>query len=153
MPDRPAKVIIRFGETIFAGIAVLAGVLLLCCAHRPASGAKAAAPAVTSDQHVEEKKAAAATPGPSTPVHILSKPTPVYTDEARELKLEGEVLLEVNFGADGKCEVLRLLKGLGHGLDEAAQRAAEQIRFTPATRNGQPVDQTATIHVVWTVDY
>lgn len=83
------------------------------------------------------------------PVSILDKPSPVYTAEARALKLEGEVLLEVVFTAAGRVRVLRLVQGLGHGLDEAAVRAAERIRFSPAQRDNQSVDTTATLHVVF----
>jgi TonB family protein len=92
---------------------------------------------------------AAALPPRSTPVEIVSKPTPVYSDEARRMHLEGEVLLEVNFTAGGQCQVNRVLHGLGHGLDEAAIRSAEQIRFRPATRDGQVVDAVATLHIVF----
>lgn len=65
------------------------------------------------------------------------------------MKLEGEVLLEVVFSASGHIEVKRVVRGLGHGLDEAAIRAAEQIKFKPATRGGAPVDSTATLHIVF----
>jgi TonB family protein len=84
-----------------------------------------------------------------TPVEIVSKPKPVYTDEARRNHVEGEVVLEVTFDAGGRLRVLRVVGGLGHGLDEAAIAAAEKIRFTPAKRNGQPVDYTATLRVVF----
>lgn len=85
----------------------------------------------------------------TTSAQVLSKPTPVYTAEARAMKLEGEVLLEVVFSASGKLEVKRVVRGLGHGLDEAAIRAAEQIKFKPAMRGGAPVDSTATLHIVF----
>ena len=85
----------------------------------------------------------------TTSAEVLSKPTPSYTPEARALKLQGEVLLQVVFSADGKVQVLRVVRGLGHGLDEAAIRAAQQIRFKPATRGGAPVDSTATLHIVF----
>lgn len=84
-----------------------------------------------------------------TSAEVLSKPTPVYTAEARALKLEGEVLLEVVFGASGKIQVVRVVRGLGHGLDESAIHAAQQIKFKPATRGGTPVDSTATLHIVF----
>jgi len=62
--------------------------------------------------------------------HNLSKstykPQPVYTDDARNMKLEGEVLLEVSFGANGTLHVNRVVRGLGHGLDEAADRGGQQ---------------------------
>jgi len=90
---------------------------------------------------------------PITPVEIISKPNPAYTDEARELKLEGEVLLEVLFGANGQLHVNRVVRGLGHGLDEAAIAAAGKIQFRPATRNGSPVDSTAIVHVMFQLAY
>src|SRR5271165_6306192 len=92
--------------------------------------------------------------GPATtPVEITFKPNPVYTDEARSLKLEGEVLLEVSFSANGTLHVNRVVRGLGHGLDEAAVAAATKIRFKPALRYGQPVDSTAIVHVTFQMAY
>ena len=88
--------------------------------------------------------------GPATtPVEITYKPSPIYTDEARHLKLEGEVLLEVMFSANGKLRVNRVVRALGHGLDEAAIAAANRMRFKPALRDGQPVDSTAVVHVLF----
>jgi TonB family protein len=99
-------------------------------------------------------KIAQADSGPaSTPVEITFKPNPVYTDEARNLKLEGEVLLEVSFSASGTLHVNRVVRGLGHGLDEAAIAAANKIRFKPALRNGQPMDSTAIVHVTFQMAY
>jgi TonB family protein len=89
----------------------------------------------------------------STPVEITYKPQPVYTDEARSMKLEGEVLLEMSFSAAGTLHVNRVVRGLGHGLDEAAIAAANKIRFKPAMRGGQPVDSTAIVHVVFQLAY
>ena len=86
-------------------------------------------------------------------VEILFKPNPVYTQEARDLKLEGEVLLEVEFSASGQLHVNRVVRGLGHGLDEAAVAAANKIRFKPAMRSGQAVDSTAIVHVVFQLAY
>jgi TonB family protein len=83
------------------------------------------------------------------PVVILEKPNPVYTEEARRLGLEGEVLIEVVFPTTGGVRVIRVTKGLGHGLDEAAIRAAQQIRFRPALQQGKPVDFPATVHIVF----
>jgi TonB family protein len=88
-----------------------------------------------------------------TPVEIISKPKPDYTEDARKAKLEGEVLLRVLFTAGGDVRVINVVQGLGHGLDESAIRAAQQIRFKPAQRNGQPVDSTATVHIVFQLAY
>ncbi|HET7209428.1 MAG TPA: energy transducer TonB [Terriglobales bacterium] len=92
--------------------------------------------------------------GPNTSaVEITYKPNPVYTQEARQLKLEGEVLLEVTFGANGQLHVNRVVRGLGHGLDEAAMAAAAKMRFKPAMNQGEPVDSTAIVHVVFQLAY
>jgi len=88
-----------------------------------------------------------------TPVEILSKPRPEYTDEARKLRLEGEVVLEMRFGANGQAEILRVTRGLGQGLDESARRAALTIRFRPALRAGMPVDSTAIVHILFQLAY
>ena len=82
-------------------------------------------------------------------VEILYKPKPVYTEEARKLNLQGEVLLEVLFGANGELRVNRVVRGLGHGLDEAAITAANKIKFKPAQHNGTAVDSTAIVHVMF----
>ena len=83
------------------------------------------------------------------PAEILSKPTPAYTDEARRMRVEGEVLLEVVLEASGHIRVVRVVRGLGHGLDESAIRAAEQINFKPAMRDGQPADSSAVLHIIF----
>jgi TonB family protein len=84
-----------------------------------------------------------------TPAEIISKPSPIYTPEARAKHIEGEVLLEVVFEASGKIQVLRVIRGLGYGLDDAAIRAAQQIRFKPALQDGQPSDSTAVLHIIF----
>ena len=73
----------------------------------------------------------------------------MYTPEARQLQLQGEVLLEVMFGSNGELRVNRVVRGLGHGLDEAAVSAANKIKFKPAQRNGTSVDSTAIVHVMF----
>lgn len=80
---------------------------------------------------------------------ILQKPRPAYTEEARKLEIEGEVQLEVVFGASGEVHIVRVVHGLGHGLDENAVLAAKAIRFLPAKRDGHTVDSTAMIHIVF----
>jgi TonB family protein len=106
-----------------------------------------------------EETSAAAQPKPVQaapavqPVTILAKPDPIYTAEARKLGIEGEVLVQVVFPTAGPVRVIRVIKGLGHGLDEAAVRAAEQIRFKPALQDGKPVDFPATVHIVFQLAY
>ena len=73
-----------------------------------------------------------ATPA-ATNLEVISKPPVQYTPEARQLKVQGDVILRVTFTAAGHVVVDGLVHGLGHGLDEEARRVAEQIRFRPAT--------------------
>jgi TonB family protein len=84
-----------------------------------------------------------------TPPEVLSEPRPQYTQEARQLRIQGEITLQVRFGVDGKVEVLRVVSGLGHGLDQEAALVAEQIRFNPAVRDGQPTDHITYIHILF----
>lgn len=107
-----------------------------------------------SEQVVHSGPRIQADAGPAaSAVEITYKPNPVYTDEARSLKLEGEVLLEVMFGANGTLHVNRVVRGLGHGLDDAAVAAANKMRFKPAMRGGEAVDSTAIVHVVFQMAY
>jgi len=82
-----------------------------------------------------------------TPVIVTNKPIPQYTDEAKKLRVQGNVVLEVTFATNGTIEIVRIVQGLGHGLDEQAERAAKRIQFKPATKNGAPVPVTTEIDI------
>jgi TonB family protein len=96
-----------------------------------------------------ERKAVVQTIPVQTPVEITFKPKPAYTEQARAQHLEGEVQLEVVFCASGTLEVLRVVKGLGLGLDDSAREAAAHIRFHPATRGGAPIDVRGIVHIAF----
>lgn len=99
-----------------------------------------------------KKRVAAGGPA-DTPVDILDKPRPEYTAEGRSLKLEGDVVLDVVFLANGTIQVNRVVSGLGHGLDESAIRAAQEIKFKPAKRESQPVDYPARVRIEFRLAY
>jgi TonB family protein len=102
----------------------------------------------------EAPKKKAANNGPAdTAVTILDKPRPDYTAEGRSLRLEGDVVLDVVFLASGHVQVNRIASGLGHGLDESASKAAQQIKFKPALREGQPVDYPARVRIEFRLAY
>jgi TonB family protein len=82
-----------------------------------------------------------------TNLELLSIPTAQYTPEAKQFKVQGDVILRATFTATGQVVVQNVVRGLGHGLDEEARRAALQIRFRPATRNGQAIDMTTNITI------
>jgi periplasmic protein TonB len=65
---------------------------------------------------------------------------PDYTDEGRRRTIEGDVVLEIVVRSDGTVGSVKLLQGLGAGLDQRATEAVRQWRFSPARRYGTPVD-------------
>lgn len=69
----------------------------------------------------------------------LNNPAPRYTEEARQLKLEGAVSLVVMITENGDVDSVVLVRGLGNVLDEQAIEAARQLKFSPATKNGKPI--------------
>ena len=102
-----------------------------------------------STQAIQTQKRAVQEQPVFTPVEILYKPKPVYTQEARDLKIQGEVSLEVIFTATGSIRVVRVVRGLGHGLDQAAEQAATQVKFRPAKKDGVAIDTNATINITF----
>jgi len=59
-------------------------------------------------------------------------PYPTYTDEARHGKVQGAVTLQVLVGADGRAQDIRIVKGIGFGLDERAVETVRSWKFIPA---------------------
>ena len=74
------------------------------------------------------------------PPRLLHEARPDYTEDARRRGVEGDVLLEIVVLSDGSVGSVRVLRRLGHGLDERAVGAVRQWRFVPAERHGTPVD-------------
>jgi TonB family protein len=108
-----------------------------------------------ADQTVvsDAPKKKAASDSLTSQVDILSKPRPEYTAEGRALKLEGDVVIDVVFLANGSMQVSNVVSGLGHGLDEAAVQAAQQIKFKPAKRDGEAVDFPARVRIEFRLAY
>lgn len=75
-----------------------------------------------------------------TPPRVLHEVKGDYTEEARRRGVTGEVVMEVVVLRNGSVGDVRLLHGLGLGLDERAIAAVRQWRFSPAERQGIPVD-------------
>ena len=82
-----------------------------------------------------------------TPPKLVSKVEPEYTEEARLAKYQGTVTVSTEIGTDGLAQDLRVVRGLGLGLDEQALKAIAQWKFQPGARDGQPVPVQATIEV------
>lgn len=76
-----------------------------------------------------------------TKARIISRPEPVYTEEARRGMVAGTVVLRAVFAFDGRVRAIRVVRGLSGGLTMQAISAARRIKFIPATVNGKPVSQ------------
>ena len=72
------------------------------------------------------------------PIKVFA-PSPPYTEEARQGRIQGVVILEAIIDAMGNVSQVKVLKGLPMGLSETAVEAASNWRFEPATKNGIPV--------------
>lgn len=69
--------------------------------------------------------------GITTPACVVC-PYPIYTDEARHVKAQGTVTLRVLVGADGRAAQIRVVRGVGYGLEERAVETVRGWKFTPA---------------------
>lgn len=79
---------------------------------------------------------------------FLFLPRPDWTEEGRRNRIQGQVLLSATFGADGQVKDIRVIRGLGYGLDEKAIEAAKLIKFIPARDfNGRYIDYRMNIKV------
>jgi protein TonB len=112
----------------------------------PQGGPIAAAPPLAASAPPAAPKVLAARQDDCTEALVKPKPKssaqPALTSAAREASVEGKVRVEVSVAADGSVTGVRLLGGLGYGLDEASLEAARRSTFQPATRCGKPVAAT-----------
>jgi len=85
--------------------------------------------------------------GDVKPPSLVSKVEPSYSDEARNAKISGSVLLAVVVDPTGVPRDIRVTRSLGLGLDEKAIEAVSKWRFAPGMKDGKPVSVRATIDV------
>jgi periplasmic protein TonB len=83
----------------------------------------------------------------TTDLRVIHKVEPEYTKEALDAKIEGTAILSSMIGTDGVASDIKLVRGLGKGLDEKAVECLRQWRFAPATKFGEPVSTKATIEI------
>jgi TonB family protein len=112
-----------------------------------AGGSQGLRGTVASEASDGSGRGAGAAENSSAGVTILYKPNPAYSAEGRDRRIQGDVVLEVIFLASGQIKVTRVVSGLGFGMDDEAIHAAQRIRFTPAMRDGKPVDISARIRI------
>lgn len=91
--------------------------------------------------------------GNVTPPELLKQVDPIYPDEARKARIEGDVLVEAIVDIDGKPVQMRVLQipAKGYGFEESALEAVEQWRFRPGMRNGKPVPVIFAVIVHFTI--
>ena len=84
--------------------------------------------------------------GVSAPV-VLFAPEPEFSEEARKAKVAGNVLVYLQVDTNGRPTHVRVLRGIGLGLDEKAMEAVRQYKFKPAMENGHPVTVEMNVEV------
>ena len=70
---------------------------------------------------------------------VLFEVEPEFSEEARRAKVAGNVVVNLWVDAQGNPSHLRVVRGVGMGLDEKAVAAVKQYRFKPAMEGGKPV--------------
>jgi TonB family protein len=123
-------------------------VLTLFCAALTAHAASTSTPSIQNVRFAQESSPVNVV----TPPKVINHPAAVYTDEARKLGIQGNVVVQAYFDADGNIAVLKVVKGLGYGLDETAVAALKDWRFAPALRDGLPVTAIAEIEVPFNIE-
>jgi protein TonB len=144
----PLEALPDFGLELSGGIGGLAVAPAAAAAQaqRAPSAARTAAPAVK--RALAAQAAAPAVDGcdePAAKPRPINVPQPAYTDRARAAGVEGKVRVELTVDESGRVVRVRVLTGLGYGLDEAAVAAAERASFEPALRCGKAARATFTI--------
>ena len=82
-----------------------------------------------------------------SPPRLLKEVRAQYSDQARRANLEGSVELEIVIRRDGSVGDIKVLRGLGMGLNEQAIQAVRQWKFAPSTLKGTPVDVIVEVSV------
>jgi protein TonB len=109
-------------------------------------------PARTNEGRAPVPQPAAGTTGATTDAAPVPQRAirPVYPIGARRRGESGAVTLDAAIGADGRVRAVRVQTSSGFAeLDHAAQRAVEQARFTPAQRQGAPVDARIALTILF----
>lgn len=89
------------------------------------------------------------TPGITEPSPMIM-PMPPYTPEARAARVEGILVLQAIIATDGSVSAVRVIRGLGYGLDESAENTVKtKWRFRPGMLNGQPVNVRAMVEITF----
>ena len=78
---------------------------------------------------------------------VIHRVEPGYTEQARKRRHHGTVTVAFVVNVDGAVEDVRVVDGLGYGLDQKAIEALQQWRFRPGLRFGDPVPVQAEVEI------
>jgi periplasmic protein TonB len=84
-----------------------------------------------------------------TAPHVIYNPDPEYSDEARRIKYQGNVVLSLIVDPTGNVRQVRVVRSLGMGLDEKAVEAVQKWRFAPGMKDGRPVAVEVNVDVTF----
>ncbi len=118
---------------------VLAGVLLLMSLMASAALAQTKAALPKAAAAAASQAGAVEITDDITPPRLREVASPEYTAEAKKLKIEGQVTLAIVIDKKGEVVDAKVVKGLGHGLDENAVVAVKEWRYKPAEKDGEPI--------------
>jgi TonB family protein len=85
------------------------------------------------------------------PPRLLREVKAQYTEDARKRGITGTVVLEIVITSEGTVGDVKVLRGLGYGLDDRASAAVRNWRFSPAKRLGAPVDVIVEVEVAFSL--
>ncbi|HVR18721.1 MAG TPA: TonB family protein, partial [Polyangiaceae bacterium] len=152
-PKAPLEALPDFGLTLSGGVGG-DGVAIPTGPIAAKSTAQKAAPERVVKRTLSPVGAAAAADDacedPPTKPRPINVPQPAFTEAARAAGVEGKVRVELTVDETGRVVDVRVLQGLGYGLDEAALSAARSATFEPALRCGKPSRATFTISMRFT---
>ena len=113
--------------------------------------------AATADGSLQALTPALTHESSNMPAHAASHPVllksvdPIYSDQGRAARISGSVTVSLTVGTDGKPKNIRVVRGVGYGLDEAAVDAVRQYRFNPAMLDGLPVESKIGVRVTFRI--
>ncbi len=125
------------GDPVYIGIA-----LLICCLSGQLRADPPGTPAVPTVCNKTNPPLSCA-----TPPRVVSAPAPEASQQAGAKEMKGVCVLKIMVEADGSTSHVRVVKGLGMGLDEKAIEAVKKWTFKPALLRGKPVAVEVAVEV------
>ena len=76
---------------------------------------------------------------------------PDYTNEARDQRIEGTIVLEIVVVADGSVGDVKVTRSLDtvYGLDANAVKAMKQWQFEPGKKDGKPIAVAVSVEMTF----